>query len=147
MIRTSFVVLALIATLAFLAPPRSAAAPRDGALEEAMEGLKGNLKDLSKSLADPARTEESLASIAEMQRLALAAKLEAPANLELIAEADRDAHRLAFRKDMNALAMMLLEIEADILDGASAAAMDKIEGSLYQLREDSHQRYRKPRER
>ena len=110
-------------------------------LAAAMEEIKTNLKGLAMSLQDSVAQERALKHVAELERHVLSAKLEAPANLEQIAEEERAAHRIAFRRDMARVLGVLAELEVDLLEERHEDAFAKIIGPLYKMREAAHAKY------
>lgn len=110
-------------------------------IEEAMGGIMGGLKALSKSLADPAQNEASLAALTSMQEHALAGKTLAPTNMDEIDEKDRPAHLLAYRADMTRLLRELCEMEIEVCEGKNEEAKARIRNGLIPLRNESHQKY------
>ncbi len=140
------VALAAFASLCVAFAP--AASPRDdGPLHDAMEELGDHLKTIVKSLDDPEAKDARLAAVARMQSLVLVAKLEQPSNMAETPEAERAAHAVAFRRDLAKLLGELADLELELIDDENDAAMERIKGSLYTLREAAHARYRKPKRR
>ena len=122
------------------APQDPAPASEGGVLLEHMKGLKKNLKGVAMSL-QKSDSKQVLHHIAEMQRLVLLAKLEAPANLEEKPEDERESHSTEFRKDMIGLLQELAGMEIEVLDGELEKAFGRVTGSLYRLREAAHEKY------
>ena len=132
-----FVVLPLLGALQD--PPPAQAG--DGALLSSMEGIKGNLKSLATRLRAEDGRDDCLAAVAEMQRLALVAKLQVPPRLESLPADEGQAHREVFRREMNALCVSLLALEVELLDGDVEEAWARISGPLFQQREAAHRRF------
>ena len=118
--------------------------PEHSALHELMGKMKENLKRLGRTLASPeGDLSAALESLSEMERLALAAKLEQPNNLDEIPEAQRPEQITSFRRDMVAALQVMLELELAILDGEREAAMEMLRGPLLKARKSGHKKYQK----
>ncbi len=144
--RTAFALAAtVLATLVLgnAIPAASAAAtPQAGpSLFDCMKELRNNLKTVATTLSDPTQTELTLEAVTTMQVYALTAKPMAPSNLEQVPEDERDAHQNAFRADMARLLGELAALEIDLLEGRREAAMERVRGSLFKLREAAHERF------
>ena len=124
------------------APPRQERA----GLATLMEGMKGQLKRVATRLRAEDGREDCLAAVAELQRLALAAKLEAPPAPEGTGADELAERREAFRREMNALCVSLLALEIELLDGDVEAAWERIQGPLFQQREAAHARFQLARD-
>jgi soluble cytochrome b562 len=124
-------------------PPGGAPAPgQEKSLKDVMNGLKGNLKTLAASVAAKAK-DPSVAAVSEMERLVLVAKTFEPQNMADTPEADRPQHLIDFRKDMLGLLKQLADLETEVLDGKFDDATKRIEGPLMDLRDESHDKYKK----
>ena len=126
----------------------AAAIPDDGhqSLHELMEGLKDNLKGLSQNLENESQQPAALLHVSQMQGIVLLAKELEPDNMEETPEADRAAHKLAYRAAMAALLGELAVIEQDICKGDNAAAMEAVRGKLLEMREAGHDRFQSEHE-
>jgi len=127
------------ASRATVVEPRATSA--DG-LAEHMEGLKTNLKGVAMALQG-SDAETALRHLAEMQRIVLLAKLESPPNLDEQPEREREAHRAEFRKSLVRVLQELAGMELEILDGEYDKAFARVTGSLYTLRESSHDKFQR----
>jgi len=116
-------------------------APADG-LADHMEGLKSNLKGVAMALQG-SDAETALGHLGEMQRLVLLAKLELPPNLDEQPELARDAHAKEFRKGLVRVLQELAGMELELLDGEFEEAFARVTGSLYTLRESSHDKFKR----
>lgn len=118
-------------------PPRQA--PPESLLA-CMEAMKAELKGTAVALraADPAI---ALEHVAELERFVLLAKLHDPANLAELPEADREAHRLAFRATLVGVLKELADLELDLLDGRTEDAAARIAGPLFRMRQEAHARF------
>jgi len=126
-------------------PPGGAPAPgQEKSLKDVMNGLKNNLKTLSASVTAKAK-DPSVAAVSEMERLVLLAKTFEPQNMADTPEADRPQHLIDFRKDMLGLLKQLADLETEVLDGKFDAATARINGPLMDLRDESHDKYKKQR--
>ena len=115
---------------------------QDGpSLYDCMEGMKDNLKALSKSLEDDARQADSLKHVSLMQSYVMIGKELEPSNLYDLPEDQRHAHSLAFRADMAKTLGALAEMEQQICAGDNASAMAAIRSQLLELRNASHDKY------
>lgn len=146
MLRSAVALSVLVLGLVLLSA-RPVRAPQDpepvlagGALLEHMEGLKKNLKGAAMAM-QAQDGEKALQHVAEMQRLVLLAKLETPPNEEEKPEAERDAHRLAFRKDLIHLLQELAGMEVELLDEDWEKAFGRVTGPLFRMRTQAHDRY------
>ena len=110
-------------------------------LEEVMGGMVDGLKALSKSLADPAQNEASLAALMRMQEHALAGKGLAIPHIDKFDEKERAALQLAYRADMARLLRELCEMEIELCEGKNDEARARIRGKLIPLRNASHEKY------
>lgn len=106
--------------------------------------LKKSLKALATGLSEGKPTAELLVHVTAMQEAALKSKSFDPPNLSDVPEARRDAHRNAFRADTLRLLIDLAQLEIDLLEGRPEEAFGRVTGSLYKLREASHEKYQKP---
>jgi hypothetical protein len=114
-------------------------------LEAVMNGLKDNAKLLNGALASE-DSKVALNSVIEMERLAALAKKFEPNNMAGMAEADKPAHIVEFRKTLIALLKQLTDIEASVLDGKFAPALDMMKGPLMQMRDDAHDKFQAKKE-
>jgi soluble cytochrome b562 len=138
------------ASLAFANAPKTATtssvgswrslADEGGELEDAMYGLKNHLKKLSRALT-PDTNAEALEHITEMQRIVIDAKGLVPSNLAEIPEAGRAKHQLAFRMEMLTLLTELIAIEVDVMEANYEGAMERLRGSLLEIRNRSHDKF------
>ena len=109
-----------------------------------MNGMKSNLKTLSAACTSKSR-DPALAAVSEMERLMLVAKSFEPQNQADTPEADRPQHLVDFRKDLLRTLKELADLESELLDGNFDAATKRIESSLMDLRDESHDKYKKKR--
>ena len=56
-------------------------------------------------------------------------------------EAERDSHRVEFRKDLARLLAELAGMELEVLDGEWQKAFGRVTGSLYRMRMKAHEKY------
>ena len=113
-------------------------------LMDHMDGLKKNLKALATGMSEGKPAAELLVHVTGMQEHALKAKSFVPPNLSEVPEKRREAHRNAFRADMLRLLIDLANLEIDLLEGRPEEAFGRVTGSLFKLREASHEKYQKP---
>ena len=106
-------------------------------LRESMEGMKTELKGIATAL-QAREGSRALEHIAAMQALVLRAKLESPPNLDQVAEAERAAHRVRFRKDLILVLRELATMEEHVLDGDLDRAFASVVDPLHPLRERAH---------
>lgn len=117
----------------------------ESALAKLMDQTKDNMKLLGRSLGGEDLS-APLQHVAELQRLLLLAKLEKPANVDDLEEAEQPAHVLAYRKDMAMTLKVLLDLEIALLDDDKAAAMEMMKGPLNMAKKTGHKRYQKEEE-
>ena len=115
---------------------------RADGLAEHMEGLKANLKGIAMALQG-SDAETALRHLGEMQRIVLLAKLESPPNLDEQPEREREAHTVKFRKGLVHVLQELAGMELELLDGEYEKAFARVTGSLYTLRESSHDKFKR----
>lgn len=145
-------VIALLATLPAVYPlamPSARRPPvREAATEAAerplrahMEGLKTHMKGTAMALQSPEGRDKALEHIAELQRIVLLAKLEAPSNLGEVAEKERAEHAKDFRRDLTLVLRELAEMEIHVLDGEMEKAFARVVDPLFPMREAAHEKY------
>jgi hypothetical protein len=117
------------------------AVPGEKTLEDVMQGLKEELKQLSAAL-EARKQEPALDAVGEMQRLVLLAKTHEPKNLNDTPKDGRAAHAVAFRKDLIALLRELTDLEVDVLDERYDTALAAVKGPLLEMREAGHKKYK-----
>lgn len=113
-------------------------------LVDHMLAMKKQLKALATGLSEGKPTAELLAHVNELQTLTMKGKTFAPTNLDEQPAKRRDAHQAAFRADMARLLIELAHLEIDLLEGRPEEAFGRVTGSLFKLREASHEKYQKP---
>lgn len=126
------------------APASERGGPHDDGESElglAMESLKADLRKLGGFLKAGDKQAEALAVIANMQRGVLDAKLLPPSNLSEIAEGERPAHVLLYRKEMAMLLQEFAALEIDVIEGANAAALERMKGKLAEMRDAGHDKF------
>jgi hypothetical protein len=106
-----------------------------------MEGLKTHLKGAAMALQNPDDRDAALVHIAELQRLVLLSKLEAPSNLNEVPEEERAEHRASFRRDLALVLREFVEMEIHVLDGETEKAFARVIDPLYPMRETAHEKY------
>lgn len=158
--KTLFVGLALAALvtapLAFTAvqgpPPKPEGKPEgrpqrehhdEGGLEGSMQALNGGMKRLAKAMDKPDLEAVAKAAV-DMQRAVLAAKVETPATANEISDPkEKAAFVLGFRKEMNTLQRVLLDLESAALDGKTDDAKKIFNDTLGSLKKAGHDKYKK----
>jgi hypothetical protein len=100
-------------------------------IESAMKAMNRGQKALQENLANPAKRDDNLRAVGEMQQACVAAKNQTPNMLHrgVGDEAEKAKVTLEYRKDLLALARALLDLEQAILDNrpdAAAKALDEV---------------------
>lgn len=110
-------------------------------IHQAMEQMETEVKKLEASIADPARTEETVRALSRMIQFTGASLTGAPKNQEKIAADARDAHMLAFRRDLLKMVKELADIELLVLDGKHADAAAALTAKVLTPAGDAHKKY------
>lgn len=120
-----------------------AAAPKqdDVSLHDRMEVLRNNLRALARNVADPAKQQESLKLVAEMQKHIVAAKEQPAPKLNTQPEGAREAYGLAYRKAMTEVLEELARLEIDIIDKNGEQATKRIRENLVKMRDAAHEKF------
>jgi len=141
-LRALFPVTILLAgALALTAHPATSPASADSPLEKIMNGMKGNMRALMSGIADPAKNEQSIEALGELERLTLEAKKLEPSNLKEVEAEKRDEHTAQFRADLSRLLIDLAQAEISVLEGDNAAAESMMKNTVVPLRNDAHDKY------
>ena len=114
----------------------------DTPLEKAMQGMQSAQKRLEKALAskDLAAT---LTLAVDMQRAAMAAKVETPPKAGEISDAKKKAEFLGtFRKQLIALQKALCDLEVAALDGKTDDATRIYETVIKPMKKDGHAKFK-----
>lgn len=115
----------------------------DGGLEGAMQALNGGMKRLGKALDKPDLDAVAKTAV-EMQKAALAAKVETPHTAGEISDAkEKAAFVVGFRKQIIALERALLDLEMAALDGKGDDAKKIYNDTLGALKKAGHDKYKK----
>jgi hypothetical protein len=115
----------------------------DSPLHQGMEAMGKAMRVLNRGLKaeDPATEKEAmLAALQEMQEHAVAAKVLVPASVQALPEAERPARLAAFRADLAAAIVVMLEMERAILADNWTAANDSF-AQMRDSRKEGHEKY------
>jgi len=112
----------------------------DSVLESHMHGIEDALHALRRSLKDPAKSADSLASIAKLQTDAVVAKSELPRMLPHVPEAERAAFVVEYRREMVRLLEASLKLESAVLDGKPEPIQAAFE-ALRSMEDPAHDRF------
>jgi phosphoenolpyruvate-protein kinase (PTS system EI component) len=111
-------------------------------LEQAMQAMQSALKQLDKSLGKKDLT-AALPFVVEMQRAALAARVETPPLAEDISDAKKKAEFVAgFRKQLIALHKALCDLEIALIDGKADDATRLLDTTIKALKKEGHAKYK-----
>jgi hypothetical protein len=123
----------------------SAAGPEES-LHDVMETMKDRMKSLAAACAAKSK-DPALAAVTDMQRLMLVAKAFEPDTVADKPEAERPAFLVDYRKHVVRAIKELAEVELDVLDGNFDSATKRVETNLVDLRDESHDEFKKKRRR
>ncbi|MCL4210801.1 MAG: hypothetical protein HRU76_02500 [Phycisphaeraceae bacterium] len=137
----SLVVVAAVAAALIAAAPRGANRGDDVSLHDRMEVLRNNLRSLARSVGDPAKQQESLKLVAEMQKHIVAAKEQPAPKLDTLPAAEREPYGLAYRKAMTEVLEELARLEIDIIDRNAEQATKRIRENLVKMRDAAHEKF------
>jgi hypothetical protein len=112
----------------------------DSVLESHMHGIEDAIHALRRSLKDPAKSADSLASIAKLQADAVAAKSELPRMLPHVPEAERPAFVVNYRREMVRMLEASLKLESAVLDGKQEPINSAFE-ALRSMEDPAHDRF------
>ena len=117
-----------------------------GSIGDHMSGIKKALKKTARNLSSGGSVDEALAQIQEMQVHVLAVKALEPPVLEDAPESEHQRIRIEFRVMAAKVLRELIDMEIDVAEGRTAEAMARIKGPLFELRDESHEKFQKKRE-
>jgi hypothetical protein len=135
-----------VLTTGFAVPPQPPAAQdkpahdSDSVLESHMHGIEDALHALRRSLKDPAKSADSLASIAKLQADAIVAKSELPRMLPHVPEAERPEFIKNYRREMVRMLEASLKLESAVLDGKQEPINAAYE-ALRSMEDPAHDRF------
>ena len=109
-------------------------------LEERMHAMEDQLKALRRSLRDPSRVVDSLASLAKFQEAALVAKSETPRMSAKVPEGERAKFVSDYRREMLHALELSLAVERALLDGKHEEALARFE-ELRNLEDPAHSKF------
>ncbi|RMH01473.1 MAG: hypothetical protein D6702_11205 [Planctomycetota bacterium] len=109
-------------------------------LARQMHVMEEGLKFLRRSIRDPERNQESLAALLRVQAAAQAAKTEAPRMAAGLAEAERPAFVLAYRRGIIGVQRAFLDLEEALLTGDNDHARE-VFARIRDLAESGHERF------
>jgi phosphoenolpyruvate-protein kinase (PTS system EI component) len=111
-------------------------------LEQAMQSMQSALKQLDKALGRKDLA-AALPFVVEMQRAALAARVETPPLADDISDAKKKAEFVAgFRKELIALHKALCDLEIALIDGKADDAARILDTTIKALKKEGHARYK-----
>jgi hypothetical protein len=119
---------------------KKATASKDTELAKQMEIIDEGLKKLRRTLRKPDQNKESLEIINQIQAAAVASKAQTPAKAAKMPEAERQKFVMAYRKDMAAMIVQLLNMEIAVLEGNNDKA-NEIHKSMKQVEDEGHKKF------
>jgi len=119
---------------------KKASASKDTELAKQMEIIDEGLKKLRRTLRKPDQNKESLEIINQVQAAAVASKAQTPVKAAKMPEAERQKFVMAYRKDMAAMIVQLLNMEIAVLEGNNDKA-NEIHKSMKQIEDEGHKKY------
>jgi hypothetical protein len=133
-------VTALTAALVLLA---SARPPQAGErhLDELMGLMRRHYKTATQGASDPGQNAETLAALAEIEALILAAKRLEPTNLSEIPSDARGEHTRLFRATMARLLSEVALAEAELWQGQNEAAAKRLATGVREIRDEGHEQF------
>ena len=136
-------------SLAFLAPSEVLAldvadggrgGEEHGPLEERMHAMEDAIRALRRSLRDPAKQADSLASLAKLEGDIIAAKSETPRMASKLPESERPNFVVEYRREMLRMLEHAIAVEKAVLDGKQDEALAAFE-ALRGLEDPAHARF------
>lgn len=119
---------------------KKASATKDTELAKQMEIIDEGLKKLRRTLRKPDQNKESLEIINQIQAAAVASKAQTPVKAAKLPDAERQKFVLAYRKDMAAMIVQLLNMEIAVLEGNNEKA-NEIHKSMKKIEDEGHEKY------
>ncbi|MEC8510592.1 MAG: cytochrome b562 [Planctomycetota bacterium] len=139
--------------VAAASPQPTTVAPQEGAeaapaaadeeadpLHESMEAMQRNLKALRKLMRDPAKKDEALAAVHEMEAAVLVGLAHVPEPIEKLEGSALIAHDVAYKRLMASVYTTLLDMEI-ALDEGDADALKTLYRALGGQKKEGHQTY------
>ena len=117
-----------------------AKASTDTELAKQMEIIDEGLKKLRRTLRKPDQNKDSLEIINQIQAAAVACKALPPAKAAKLPEAERQKFVMAYRKDMAAMIVQLLNMEIAVLEGNNDKA-NEIHKGMKKIEDEGHEKY------
>lgn len=112
-----------------------------GGLEGAMKGMNQSLRELKANIDAADKKEQNILSVMRMQRALISAKGATSGDITGLNGADHDKVLAAYRKASNKLLGMLVELEANLLDGKTAEAKAMLP-KLEAYRDEMHKQFK-----
>ena len=112
-------------------------------IEAAMKGVNRAMRQLKDQVSDPAKRDENLRLIGDMQRNAVIAKgMPLPADRLDIAKSEEDKAKLVanYRSELIRVLHKMLDLEQSIAEGKLDAAQAQL-AEIQQLRESAHKEF------
>jgi hypothetical protein len=111
-----------------------------GPLEERMHAMEDAIRALRRSLRDPAKSADSLASLGKLQTDLIAAKSETPRMAAKVPDAERAKFVADYRREMLRMLELSIAVEKAVLDEKQEAALAAFE-ELRGLEDPAHARF------
>lgn len=111
-----------------------------GPLEERMHAIEDSIRALRRSLRDPAKQAESLASLAKLESDIVAAKSETPRMAPKVPETERPKFVVEYRREMVRMLEHAIAVEKAVLDGKQEESLAAFE-ALRGLEDPAHARF------
>jgi hypothetical protein len=111
-------------------------------LEQAMDAMQAALKQVDKALGKKDAA-AALPFVVEMQRAALAARVETPPLANDISDAKKKVEFVAgFRKQLIALHKALCDLEISLIDGKTDDAARIVDSTIKALKKEGHAKFK-----
>ena len=110
-------------------------------LHNHMEIIKRDMRSLFKAAASPDTKADALKAVSDMELHFVEAKNLEPESAEKVAEADREAYKLDYRRQMAEVLRELTDIELLIINDKNEEAVNQIKDKLVEMRNTAHDKF------